>query len=58
MKKTGRHALTVPDGEERHLLSEDLASGKPVSRASAPKKSDFSEYEQGKVSCTNVDLTV
>ena len=38
MKKTGRHALTVPDGEERHLLSEDLASGEPVSRASAQKK--------------------
>ena len=28
----------MPDREERHLLSEDLGSGEPVSRASARKK--------------------
>ena len=27
----------MPDREERHLLSEDLGSGEPVSRASAQK---------------------
>ena len=27
----------MPDREERHLLSEDLGSGEPVSRASARK---------------------
>ena len=32
------HALSVPDREESHLLSEDLGSGEPVSRASAQKK--------------------
>ena len=30
----------MPDREERHLLSEDLGSGEPVSRASAQKKND------------------
>ena len=34
-KKLVGHALSVPDREERHLLSEDLGSGEPVSRASA-----------------------
>ena len=37
-KKLVGHALSVPDREERHLLSEDLGSGEPVSRASARKK--------------------
>ena len=37
-KKLVGHALSVPDREERHLLSEDLGSGEPVSRASAQKK--------------------
>ena len=32
------HAPSVPDREERHLLSEDLGSGEPVSRASARKE--------------------
>ena len=31
------HALSVPDREKSHLLSEDLGSGEPVSRASAQK---------------------
>ena len=30
----------MPDREERHLLSEDLGSGEPVSRASARKKKE------------------
>ena len=34
-KKQVGHAISVPDREERHLLSEDLGSGEPVSRASA-----------------------
>ena len=34
-KKQVGHAPSVPDREERHLLSEDLGSGEPVSRASA-----------------------
>ena len=37
-KKLVGHALSVPDREERHLLSEGLGSGEPVSRASARKK--------------------
>ena len=37
-KKQVGHAISVPDREERHLLSEDLGSGEPVSRASARKK--------------------
>ena len=37
-KKQVGHALSVPDREESHLLSEDLGSGEPVSRASAQKK--------------------
>ena len=37
-KKLVGHALSVPDREERHLLSEDLGSGEPVSRASAQRK--------------------
>ena len=37
-KKQVGHALSVPDREESHLLSEDLGSGEPVSRASAPQK--------------------
>ena len=37
-KKQVGHAISVPDREERHLLSEDLGSGEPVSRASAQKK--------------------
>ena len=37
-KKLVGHALSVPDREERHLLSEDLGSGEPVSRASARKE--------------------
>ena len=37
-KKQVRHALSVPDREERHLLSKDLESGEPVSRASAQEK--------------------
>ena len=37
-KKQVGHALSVPDREESHLLSEDLGSGEPVSRASAPKE--------------------
>ena len=36
-KKQVGHALSVPDREESHLLSEDLGSGEPVSRASAQK---------------------
>ena len=37
-KKQVGHALSVPDREESHLLSEDLGSGEPVSRASAQKR--------------------
>ena len=37
-KKQVGHALSVPDREESHLLSEDLGSGEPVSRASAQEK--------------------
>ena len=37
------HALSVPDREESHLLSEDLGSGEPVSRASAQKKESLSK---------------
>ena len=37
-KKQVGHAISVPDREERHLLSEDLGSGEPVSRASAQRK--------------------
>jgi len=37
-KKQVGHALSVPDREESHLLSEDLGSGEPVSRASAPER--------------------
>ena len=40
-KKQVGHALSVPDREESHLLSEDLGSGEPVSRASARKKLAF-----------------
>ena len=39
-KKLVGHALSVPDREERHLLSEDLGSGEPVSRASARKETN------------------
>ena len=57
-KKQVGHALSVPDREESHLLSEDLGSGEPVSRASAQKNSEhYSDYEQGKVDCTKVALT-
>ena len=31
----------MPDREERHLLSKDLGSGEPVSRASAQKNRQF-----------------
>ena len=56
-KKQVGHALSVPDREESHLLSEDLGSGEPVSRASAQKKNEYySYYEQGKVGCTKVAL--
>ena len=37
-KKQVGHALSVPDREESHLLSEDLGSGEPVSRALAQNK--------------------
>ena len=50
-KKLVGHALSVPDREERHLLSEDLGSGEPVSRASARKRI---EYE---IWCGNVLIT-
>ena len=40
-KKQVGHAISVPDREERHLLSEDLGSGEPVSRASARKKEEM-----------------
>ena len=35
----------MPDREERHLLSEDLGSGEPVSRASARKKRAVSKFK-------------
>ena len=56
-KKQVGHAISVPDREERHLLSEDLGSGEPVSRASAREIDYYSDYEQGKVCCTKVALT-
>ena len=56
-KKQVRHALSVPDREERHLLSKDLESGEPVSRASAQKIEYYSDYEQRKLGCTKVALT-
>ena len=37
-KKQVGHALSVPDREESHLLSEDLGSGEPVSRALDQRK--------------------
>ena len=40
-KKQVGHALSVPDREESHLLSEDLGSGEPVSRASVQKKNSL-----------------
>ena len=42
-KKQVGHALSVPDREESHLLSEDLGSGEPVSRASA-RKENYKQY--------------
>ena len=58
-KKLVGHALSVPDREERHLLSEDLGSGEPVSRASARKKKIeyYSDYEEGNLGCTKVAQT-
>ena len=46
-KKLVGHALSVPDREERHLLSEDLGSGEPVSRASARERK-WSFFQQRK----------
>ena len=56
-KKQVGHALSVPDREESHLLSKDLGSGEPVSRASAQKEY-YHDYEQGKMCCTKVAITV
>ena len=48
-KKLVGHALSVPDREERHLLSEDLGSGEPVSRASAQIKEFVGDHVLGKM---------
>ena len=48
-KKQVGHAISVPDREERHLLSEDLGSGEPVSRASARKSQYVADSELGKM---------
>ena len=37
----------MPDREERHLLSEDLGSGEPVSRASARNNDMVSDHVLG-----------
>ena len=36
----------MPDREERHLLSEDLGSGEPVSRASAQRKKAGQDFDR------------
>ena len=47
-KKQVGHAISVPDREERHLLSEDLGSGEPVSRASARRIQYVADNELSK----------
>ena len=54
-KKQVGHALSVPDREESHLLSEDLGSGEHVSRASAPKKKMKVGLYQGSSNSLKID---